>query len=156
MDNKTVISFWRWLLFHQWLEMCLSLTTLAEQATDTFLLQQESVSCEDLSILENGTCPFRTQSAKLFTWRLQLISRRLKLLPPDLLLNLHCTVTQSSPTKLFLQTLSKKLFLQRLQLISQRLPLLPPLRPGKGLTHPKLTLSGCIEKLLKKRTYLIY
>ena len=78
--------------------MCVSLITVTERARDTIPLQQETVFSWSLLFPENGTCQFLTLSAKPFLQRLQLI-------PPDLLLNLHCTMTW-----LFPQTLSAKLF----------------------------------------------
>lgn len=58
----------------------------------------------------NGTCQFLTLSAKLFLQRLQLI-------PPDLLLNQSCTITQSAAyltlsANSFRKTLFAKLFSQ--------------------------------------------
>ena len=85
-DHKTVISYWRWLHFHQGLLPCMTLTTVVERAMDTFLLQQQTVFCGDLSIPENWTCQLQTQSEELFLQRLQLY----------LLLNPHCTMTQST------------------------------------------------------------
>ena len=61
------------------LPKCVSLTSVAERATDTFLLQQETITRGDLSIPENRTCQLRTQSAKLFLQRLQIFLQRLQL-----------------------------------------------------------------------------
>ena len=44
-DHKTNILFWKWLPFHWLLLLCVSLTTVAEWATDTFLLHHETVLC---------------------------------------------------------------------------------------------------------------
>ena len=69
-----------------------------------------AVKSMDLQIPENGICHFRTLSVKLFLQRLQLISRRLQLILPGLLLNPHCTVTQSANS--FCETIFEKLFLK--------------------------------------------
>ena len=48
----------------------------------TFLQQQETVSCGDLSIPEKETCMFQTHSTKLFFQKLLLILQLLQLIPP--------------------------------------------------------------------------
>ena len=68
--HKTVIFVWRWLPFHWWLLMWMSLTTVAERATDTVLLQQKTVSRGNQLVTENWDLPdpgsFRKSQSPVF------------------------------------------------------------------------------------------
>ena len=89
-DHKSVILFWRWLPFHQLLLMCVSLTTVVEWATQTFLLQQETVSRGDLLLSGKFNLPVSNYFCRLF-------SPHLYLFPPDPIS--FCNVLQ--PLKIF-------------------------------------------------------